>query len=955
MAGVFIDIPGVGNVEAKNAATEATLREILKAMQGVQKNTAGGGGSSGGNNAGSGGAGPGGAGPGGAGAGLGLLGKAAGAAGLAAKGLGMAAGAAVGVLGKMTGGVVKVSGAAVGLSESAIGAADALSRLDGSASGVAEIFSGIPLFGKAFKAVAGAADDVIQSYTAVAQSGATFGGSISNFAMSASEAGMNMKEFGALIQKNGNAMTAFGSTTEGGASNFARVSKQLRSTSSELTALGFSTQDINQGLASYGALMKLQGQQGKKSNAELAQGAKSYLKEMDLLAKATGQSRSQIEESMAAMAKDAQFQAAMSGLGEGVRSSFLAVTTGLPKGLEGFAKDIMATGTATTEENQKLMAMMPQSAAMLQKMNAKMQRGEAVTLEERNALNNLMKQEGAKNLQNIKYAGAASAELSGTVNSLAATQQINIDGLKEASEEQKKAQAETDKMNEKMQAFQQRIAELANQFKILLATSGILDVMMQAFDGIAKLAKDYLVPAFNIVTSVVMKVANGISLLLAPVIDYLGEKFGASGLGGTVEFIDGLMNTVFESVGGAVRGAILVFDGLYDGVMSLLEPFKGLMSAVFGTGEGVGSFGDILIDVGAFVGDALRLLGTVIGGIVTFLTPAIKAVVDVFKFLWNTVSTVINFFTNLGNHLADFGDGISGIIDKILFMLPNKLGGISKEEKERRDAQRQMSKDERDAARKAQEESKTKTAEQHKAELKEDKKTFSEKKVTSDKLTAVAKKEADAKEKAVKAQEKLMDFNAGPEELLKAFSGKEGGKVELGIKKDEAVKEKSAADKEFAEAKTTAEKKAALAKVEAAEKKIENLEKAIELSKKGETATSKVNEATKKADAAPKNADAQSSKQGEATKKELEAKGEEKTAADKKTQQEAEAKKAAEEKAKESENKKQAPTQESAETLLAQLNSNMAQLVKISQEQKDIGERQLSVQRSLTGDLFASV
>ena len=45
--GVMIDIPGIGNVEAKNAATEATLREILKAMQGVQKNTASSGGAGG--------------------------------------------------------------------------------------------------------------------------------------------------------------------------------------------------------------------------------------------------------------------------------------------------------------------------------------------------------------------------------------------------------------------------------------------------------------------------------------------------------------------------------------------------------------------------------------------------------------------------------------------------------------------------------------------------------------------------------------------------------------------------------------------------------------------------------------------------------------------------------------------------------------------------------------------
>jgi hypothetical protein len=34
---VTIDIPGVGNVEAKNAASEATLREILKVMQGTNK------------------------------------------------------------------------------------------------------------------------------------------------------------------------------------------------------------------------------------------------------------------------------------------------------------------------------------------------------------------------------------------------------------------------------------------------------------------------------------------------------------------------------------------------------------------------------------------------------------------------------------------------------------------------------------------------------------------------------------------------------------------------------------------------------------------------------------------------------------------------------------------------------------------------------------------------------
>ena len=90
------------------------------------------------------------------------------------------------------------------------------------------------------------------------------------------------------------------------------------------------------------------------------------------------------------------------------------------------------------------------------------------------------------------------------------------------------------------------------------------------------------------------------------------------------------------------------------------------------------------------------------------------------------------------------------------------------------------------------------------------------------------------------------------------------------------------------------------------------------------------------------------------TKKEIENQADQKKAAEEKAKTESEAKKAAEEKAKEESDKKKG-TQESAETLLAQLNTNMSQLIKLTQDQKDIGEKQLSVQRGLTGNLFATV
>ena len=79
---------------------------------------------------------------------------------------------------------------------------------------------------------------------------------------------------------------------------------------------------------------------------------------------------------------------------------------------------------------------------------------------------------------------------------------------------------------------------------------------------------------------------------------------------------------------------------------------------------------------------------------------------------------------------------------------------------------------------------------------------------------------------AAKAAEMSVDYSAGPEALLKQFSGKQGGAVEIGIKKGEINKEKEAADAELAAAKTGTEKKEAAAKIEAAEAKLKALTEA---------------------------------------------------------------------------------------------------------------------------------
>ena len=958
MAGVFIDIPGIGNIEAKDAASESTLRELLAVMRGAAGNRSGGRGSAGGGSGGS--------------AGSGIFGKAGSAAGSTLFGLGKAAGIVAGGLGKVASGAGLATGALFGvvkqginLAEKGLSAADALSRMGDDASDAAQIFSGIPILGKIFTMVADAADKMLAAYGSATSAGSSFGGSISQFSAAATTAGMNLQEFGALIKTNSNAMTAFGTTTEGGAANFARVSKQLRGTSSELYALGFSTADINQGLASYGALMKAQGLQGKKSNAELAQGAKSYLKEMDLLAKVTGQSRSDIEASRAAMAKDAQFQASMAGLGEGVRNSFMSVTDGLKDtGLKNFAKDIMATGTATTEENQKLMAMMPQSAAMLQRMNQKMQRGEAVSMDERNALNNLMMAEGGKQLQSIKYAASANAELGGLTNSLTATQSLNKDSLIAATEEQKKAAANTDKFNEKMNKMKEVLSGLSNTFTGILANSGFLDLMISAVGLVADIANAVLVPALKaldagirpiveifqkvfppvlaVVAALFEKISLGLQLIFGPIVEKIGKALEGVSMKfedfkGVIDVVDQAFNFLFEIVNSVVVGLEIAFGGLFEAVQDLTQPFKELYDAttdMFGSynelAGGMDWLSQTIVEVGSVIGEAFKILGAIIGAVVGVVTDMYKwfnetvlksqFVVDMFKTLGTVVSeswqTFRKYFSVEGikSLMAGFVDGFLALVDSIRVKLPGILGGISEDVYKAREEERKARAEARDTVLVAAKQEKDTKVAAKVSEVKENKKTFKERSLFSEANKKIAQKELAGREAAAKAAEMSIDYSSGPEALLKQFSDKEGGAVEIGIKKGEINKEKTEADKELAAAKTGAEKRAAAEKIEAAEAKLKALNEAETLAKQ-RTGSYSVAPAAANADAAKKaiEIEAEKKKVDEATAKA-------------KTDAEAKAKGDTAAKEKEEQNKK---SQESPSVLLAELNNKMAQMIKL--------------------------
>ena len=519
---VMVDIPGVGSVEAKNAASEQTLKELLKIMKKWDRKMGGGGGGPGS---------PGSPGPGGGGKGpydeKGPVGRSMNQFGLALN---------------------RAASFTVKFADGITNSLNALANMGDSVEGAAAVFSKIPIMGTVFAAVAGAVEKTTKAYQTAAQSGATFGGSVNRFAEAASSAGMTMSQFGELIAKNGEALRLLGGNTESGGRRFADISKTLRTTSRDLFNLGYSTEEVNQGLANYTKLTVQGGRNTNMTNAQLVDGTRKYLKEMDLLAKVTGETRKQQEEAQAKLAADAQYQAAMAGMSKEVADSFRNTVTGLPGPLRDVAKDIMATGSATTEESQRFMAMMPQSAEMMRQFAEKTQRGEEISLAERNKLNEMLRIEGQQAQMQSKDIGRYSADFAKQTNMFTAAAGIGKDALVDGAAAQEDAAKTTDGQAAALEGIKQQLAAISNEFLMMLSSSGVIGTMMGMLQAVTNFIRDFVVPAFqNYLVPAVTWAAEMFVNYLVPTIKWLieGLIFAAKTV---IEYVTPIFNWLGKTI-----------------------------------------------------------------------------------------------------------------------------------------------------------------------------------------------------------------------------------------------------------------------------------------------------------------------------------------------------------------------------------------------------------------------
>jgi hypothetical protein len=297
MARTTVEILGgqLDGAVLQNAASEATLRDLVKAING----SGGGGGS-------------------------GTLGRTP---------MGMVAGGVVGALGGAVKGAVNQIGNVTG----AVGSfAGMMLKGEGRISAYTnvlnkQVISQLPLVGRYLGAVGGAVSGTIQEFErwnktlqGLTGTGATFGNSIITMMNASAKTYMSLDDFSALVQKNTNTFVALGNTVTQGAQAFSEYSEAVLQAHgparTTLINMGYTIPVINQQLAEFLENNYRGTTQDRIDKTKLANSFVDYQLHIHKLTALTGKRSDQLTEEMREVQNDTAFKLKLSRMDEKERT-----------------------------------------------------------------------------------------------------------------------------------------------------------------------------------------------------------------------------------------------------------------------------------------------------------------------------------------------------------------------------------------------------------------------------------------------------------------------------------------------------------------------------------------------------------------------------------------------------------------------------------------------------------
>jgi len=467
----------------------------------------------------------------------------------------------------------------------------------------------IGLLFQGFSKLVGIQEENFQAYQKISASGVNFSGSLTSMRMAAANSYLTLDEFTGIIKNNSQTLATLGGSANEGAQAFFRMSRSLIQSSAgqDLMALGYSAQEVNQGMADYLTITGGRTKAELQDTAKITQGTKDYLEQLDRLADITGKSRDQLAAEFKQKQDTADMELYKASLSTADREKFTAVyNDALAKYGQGAADNVLAAAqgrAVTTEAGKKYAALAPMATKSLQdQYNATMKYGaksqQARDAEDRARLNN-----GSEFMRFSGVIGSTTNALKGNEKAASQAAKDQMAGmttkaaLDEAEIQRQKTKAaqehsEAAQMAATTSALKELGAALLDFFSPLIKLASFLvGKLAESLTGGLKYLNN-LLAGFGQTGEVIKGVIASIGLIIAGLVvvkakSTLANIAGNVAGGGKGGVLSGITNAATGAAGGKGAGV------------------PGLGAAQTAAGK-VGGIGSSLAGVGKGIGDAIK-------------------------------------------------------------------------------------------------------------------------------------------------------------------------------------------------------------------------------------------------------------------------------------------------------------------------------------------------------------
>ena len=187
-----------------------------------------------------------------------------------------------------------------------------------------DMVSAIPGIGSILGMFTGYLDNTLTVFQQLSSSGASFNNNLTELRLSAAASRVSLESFAGLIGSNSENLAMFGGTVTQGAKAFVDTRRAMNKYETDLLNMGYTFEEINEGLMDYMALNAAGSRAGQRDQAQQAQAAASYATSLTTLSKLTGQDIKAIKERQTAAANDLAFQMKLSKMSDKEKEKVLA-------------------------------------------------------------------------------------------------------------------------------------------------------------------------------------------------------------------------------------------------------------------------------------------------------------------------------------------------------------------------------------------------------------------------------------------------------------------------------------------------------------------------------------------------------------------------------------------------------------------------------------------------------